>query len=403
MANMPSSPSSDEQYFLSIDWCTSLIKSGKYNSCIPYSRRYKASTTEDAFFGNTLNSRITIPACLVLCPKSTPLGRPQSGEPINKSSALSHCPLLQPSQSPTLTHQAPLQYEPQSAADHVLSTAPSSLFPIRSIQVLVALEHGVNAYPHLSHGGLIATLLDESMGMLLTLNGTLDKEKRVGLPDVVPCPSELADVNRTRMARADGTMRKSDRDSIDVKEPAKSHHDSTVPDYPQKNDVNQLNKGQKSAFSLSTPQKNLKGSPPSISAVTKELRIQYKRPVRTPAVVIISVTFTAKTEAEVSLEAEETGREHYLDSHGSNRDAYDEKGVVAGNNQNSAAQPAEAVSKIPASNPQRHSKHRDFAMRAIMRCRHQGPTLAIGDAVFTMPRPKSKYEPESTSILRSQL
>ena len=401
MANTLSAPTSDEQYFLSIDWCASLIQSGKYILSVPDSRRYKTSTTEDAFFGNTLNNPKTIPACLMLYPKSMVLENTQSEQSAFISSVPSSYPLHQPSYSPTTTY--PASQSGTHSADHVLSVASSFLFPIPSLQVLVALEHGVNAYPHLSHGGLIATLLDESMGMLLTLNGALDEEKRVTLPDGASRSSEVTGVmNNMRVADGGGNTRKSDRNSIDMKNNSKPHQDSAFTHDTQQNNSNQLNKGQRSAISLEIPQTKSKEFSPSISAVTKELRIQYRRPVRTPAVVIISVTFAREMEAQVGYEVEETGKEHHSRTHGNNRDASNDKGLIAGTSQRIAATSAAALT--PTVNDfQRNSKLRDFAMRAIIRDRYHGRTLAIGDAVFTMPRPKSKHEPKSTTKFRSRL
>lgn len=397
---MLSAPSSDEQYFLSIDWCASLIQSGKYVISVPYSRRYKAGTTEDAYFGNTLNNKDTIPACLILYPKAILLKRTQIRESKCMPSALPHYPSHQPLYSPTGTSQA--SQKGSQSTGHGLSTTSSFLFPIPSLQVLVALEHGVNAYPNLSHGGLIATLLDESMGMLLTLNGTLDEERRVRLPSGASTSSELTDaMNNAHVADHGGISKNSNRNSIDMKDTPKSHADPTaVHDTPQK-DLNQCSEGQRSVILMSEPGTRIKKSSPSISAVTKELRIQYRQPVRTPAVVIIDVTFAAQMETEVSLEAPATGKEHPK-SHNSNRDAHSYRGVIASTKQHPAVTSA-AILSLSVGDPQRNNKRRDFFMRAIMKDRHHGRVLAVGDAVFTMPKSESKHESNSSTNLRSRL
>jgi hypothetical protein len=41
---------------------------------------------------------------------------------------------------------------------------------IEEIQTLLALESGINGYPHICHGGTVATNLDEVMGILLSVN-----------------------------------------------------------------------------------------------------------------------------------------------------------------------------------------------------------------------------------------
>ena len=39
--------------------------------------------------------------------------------------------------------------------------------------MLVSLGYGVDSYPNLCHGGIVGTIIDEAMGMLLTLNKNL--------------------------------------------------------------------------------------------------------------------------------------------------------------------------------------------------------------------------------------
>lgn len=44
--------------------------------------------------------------------------------------------------------------------------------------MLVSVGEGVSGYPGMVHGGIVAALLDESMGTIFDLNGTLGKEAR---------------------------------------------------------------------------------------------------------------------------------------------------------------------------------------------------------------------------------
>jgi len=49
--------------------------------------------------------------------------------------------------------------------------------------VLEALEHGINGYPNVAHGGLLGFIIDESMGTLLKIRtkmkqGTLSMQTR---------------------------------------------------------------------------------------------------------------------------------------------------------------------------------------------------------------------------------
>ncbi|RGP74259.1 thioesterase superfamily member 4 [Fusarium longipes] len=49
---------------------------------------------------------------------------------------------------------------------------------ITEIVVLVSVGEGVSGYPGIVHGGIVTALLDESMGTIFDLNGTLGKEAR---------------------------------------------------------------------------------------------------------------------------------------------------------------------------------------------------------------------------------
>ncbi|KAF5023686.1 hypothetical protein F66182_4252 [Fusarium sp. NRRL 66182] len=49
---------------------------------------------------------------------------------------------------------------------------------ITEIVVLVAVGEGTSGYPGVVHGGIVAALLDETMGTIFDLNGTLGKEAR---------------------------------------------------------------------------------------------------------------------------------------------------------------------------------------------------------------------------------
>ncbi len=47
--------------------------------------------------------------------------------------------------------------------------------------VLVALEHGINGYPNVAHGGFLGFIVDESMGTLLICNKDRNKDE-IGNP-----------------------------------------------------------------------------------------------------------------------------------------------------------------------------------------------------------------------------
>ena len=103
-------------YFKNIQWCAALFSNPDYVSIPMPSRSFKQST-EDALVAETLKTRTTIPAMSMLYKK------PPAGQ--------------------TLITQA---------------------------CILVALEHGINGYPGVAHGGFLGVLIDEAMGQLFTVN-----------------------------------------------------------------------------------------------------------------------------------------------------------------------------------------------------------------------------------------
>ncbi|KAL9122430.1 MAG: hypothetical protein Q9187_001011 [Circinaria calcarea] len=110
----------DQAYFQLIPWCQKLLDDRDLVIIATPSRQYKEST-EDALFAETLNTQETIRACLSFY-KQPPLG-------------VSH---------------------------------------VHEVCMLVSLGYRVNGYPHLCHGGIIATILDEVMGNLLTVNKNME-------------------------------------------------------------------------------------------------------------------------------------------------------------------------------------------------------------------------------------
>lgn len=108
--------SSDQEYFHSIPWCAKLLDNRDLVITATPSRQYKEST-EDAMFAETLKTDDTIKACL------------------------------------SFYKQPPFE------ARHV-----------DEVNMLLSLGYRVNGYPHLCHGGVVATIVDEVMGNLLTVN-----------------------------------------------------------------------------------------------------------------------------------------------------------------------------------------------------------------------------------------
>jgi acyl-coenzyme A thioesterase PaaI-like protein len=109
----------DLAHFQNIPWCAQLLSSSNIVITPTNSREYKAST-EDALFAETFKTDDTIRACLSF------YSRPAPGIP-----------------------------------------------RIEEIHTLLALGYRLNGYPARAHGGVIATLIDEEMGMLLSVNKKL--------------------------------------------------------------------------------------------------------------------------------------------------------------------------------------------------------------------------------------
>ncbi|BDD60782.1 hypothetical protein MPDQ_004684 [Monascus purpureus] len=107
--------------FQSIPWISNLLRDDSFETIATPSRQPKP-TTEDSFFSNTLNSPTTISACL------TQYRKPQS---------------------------------PQS----------SSTANVEELRTFCTLGQDVNGYPGTLHGGVVAALLDETMGLLIMIRG----------------------------------------------------------------------------------------------------------------------------------------------------------------------------------------------------------------------------------------
>jgi acyl-coenzyme A thioesterase PaaI-like protein len=109
----------DLAHFQNIQWCAQLLLSPNIVITPTNSREYKAST-EDALFAETFKTDDTISACLSF------YSRPAPGIP-----------------------------------------------RIEEIHTLLTLGYRLNGYPARAHGGAVATLIDEVMGILLSVNKKL--------------------------------------------------------------------------------------------------------------------------------------------------------------------------------------------------------------------------------------
>jgi thioesterase superfamily protein 4 len=104
------------EYFKSIPWCAAIINNPKYEPS-PTITRVPKPTGEDAFIAKTLHTPDTIRRMLTI--NSVP----------------------DPSQDP----------------------------PIKEVFIFFDVGSGVNGYPNTCHGGFVATMLDEVMGIILNV------------------------------------------------------------------------------------------------------------------------------------------------------------------------------------------------------------------------------------------
>ncbi|RJE20131.1 thioesterase family [Aspergillus sclerotialis] len=128
-------PSTLLQHFNSIPWAASLLKSPDYYPIQTWSRLPKPSTGEDGFFAGTLATPSTIPHSLTL--RRRDIAPPPQEVPVWPS----------PTASPS---------------------SPPSSTPPDVIMLLSLSTPGICGHPSTAHGGIVATLIDETMSLAVT-------------------------------------------------------------------------------------------------------------------------------------------------------------------------------------------------------------------------------------------
>ncbi|KAL4885682.1 HotDog domain-containing protein [Aspergillus karnatakaensis] len=113
----------DTPHFNSIPWISTLLADPTFTSTPIPSRIFKP-TTEDSLFSTTINTPTTISHCLSQYRNPPPDAKPFS---------------------------------------------PHSI-PTTEIRIFCTLGSDLNGYPGVLHGGIVATLLDECMGLILMFN-----------------------------------------------------------------------------------------------------------------------------------------------------------------------------------------------------------------------------------------
>lgn len=119
-------PENSKAAFLRIPWAASLLNQPDVICHVPGSRKYKAST-EDSLFAETLTTSRTIRSCISF------------------------------HQKPTATQEK-----------------------IGEMSTLIMMGDGMNGHPNILHGGIVASILDEGMGVLQMANYNRDHLRAVG-------------------------------------------------------------------------------------------------------------------------------------------------------------------------------------------------------------------------------
>lgn len=120
--------------FQSHPWTASFVSNEDYYPVETLSRTHKKDTGEDAFFGDTIASKTTIPHCLTLRRKSEILQSPPKSPPA---------------------------FPPPPAKWPSPSTTPDI------ITLFDFTGPGINGHPGVVHGGVVSTLLDEIMSLAI--------------------------------------------------------------------------------------------------------------------------------------------------------------------------------------------------------------------------------------------
>ncbi|KAL2434885.1 hypothetical protein ABEF95_010074 [Exophiala dermatitidis] len=173
LPNIPPSAQEEVSVFLSIPWCQRILSDPEWRVEQCTSRVLKPQTREDALLSQSLNSNDTIKGWVSL------YRRPQNTTNTN---------------STTSTHNNTTAAIPGGLTTEVLT--------------LLSLQPGLNGYSGVCHGGIVATILDEVMSILVTRcrnsqgvrgdNVTADLHltyvKPVPTPAVVLCRAKINDI-----------------------------------------------------------------------------------------------------------------------------------------------------------------------------------------------------------------
>lgn len=120
-------PSDSRDPFLRIPWTASLISKPNLITRVPSSRQPKPSTNEDSLFATTLNTPSTLRSCISVYTRPAPIAK-----------------------------------------------------YIDSVSTFITLGAALDGHPGVLHGGIVASLIDEGMGILQSVNHERDHYRAVG-------------------------------------------------------------------------------------------------------------------------------------------------------------------------------------------------------------------------------
>ncbi|EHY60576.1 hypothetical protein ABEF92_002739 [Exophiala dermatitidis] len=169
LPNIPQSAQEEVSVFSSIPWCQRILSDPEWRVEQCTSRVLKPQTREDALLSQSLKSNDTIKGWVSL-------------------------------------YKRPQNTTANSTNTNPTTTTPPNL--TTEVLTLLSLQPGLNGYPGVCHGGIVATILDEVMSILVTRcrtsqgvrgdNVTADLHltyvKPVPTPAVVLCRAKINDI-----------------------------------------------------------------------------------------------------------------------------------------------------------------------------------------------------------------
>ncbi|EXJ92883.1 hypothetical protein A1O3_01437 [Capronia epimyces CBS 606.96] len=174
--NSGSKQEQDLLMFESIPWCKKILDDAEFVVEPSASRTPKAHSTEDALLSRTLKTNDTIEGWVSLYRRGTSTNasskHPLNQQTLNPASASESAGPNSTSASagPNSTSASTGPNSSASARPNTTSaSAQPTLIGLKSeVRTLLSLRPGLDGYPGICHGGIVATLLDEVMSVLVS-------------------------------------------------------------------------------------------------------------------------------------------------------------------------------------------------------------------------------------------